>query len=85
MPITTYTYGDILAVPVSNVINKFSLGTKLVRITGGVRTNLAICKAILGSNFDNTGVFDLVKPMFVMELLSHVLDNACKEGVLYMK
>ena len=61
------------------------MGTKLVRITGGVRTNLAICKAILGSNFDNTGVFDLVKPMFVVDCLSHVLANACKAGVMGVK
>ena len=44
-----------------------------------------ICKEILESNFDNTGVFDLGKPMFVMECLAHVLANSCKLGVMDVK
>ena len=47
MPITTSTDGESLAGPVSNVINQFSLGSKLVGITSDGETNLAICKAIL--------------------------------------
>ena len=45
-------------------------------------TNLEICKEILESNFDNTGVFDLEKPMFVMECLDHVLAKSCNAGVM---
>ena len=59
IPITTSNNGDSLAVPVSNVINQFSLGSKLVGITSDGGTNLARCKAILESFFDNTGLFDL--------------------------
>ena len=73
MPITASTDGGILAVLVSNVINQFSLGLKLVGITSDGRTNLARCKAILESNFDKMGVFDLVKTMFVTECLANVL------------
>ena len=59
MPITTSTYGESLAVLVGNVINQFNLVSKLFGITNDGGTKLAICKAILESNFDNTGVFDL--------------------------
>ena len=31
------------------------------------------------------GVFDLEKPMFLMESISCVLDNACKAGLMYVK
>ena len=85
MPITTSTDVDSIAVPVSNVINQFSLGSKLVGITSDGGTNLARCKAILESNFDNTVVFDLGGSMFVMECLAHVLANACKTGVMDVK
>ena len=44
-----------------------------------------ICKAILEINFDNTGVFDLRKPTFVMECLAHVLANSCKAGIMDVK
>ena len=67
MPIKTSTDGDIIAVLVSNVINQFSLRSKLVVITSNGGTNLSIFKAILEINFDNTGVFDLGNPIFVME------------------
>ena len=46
---------------------------------------MATCKAILESTFDNTGVFDLENPMFVMECFAHVLANACKSGVMNVK
>ena len=59
MPITTSNDGEVLAVPVGNVTNKVNLGSKLVGITSDGRTILAICKAILESNFDNTGMIDL--------------------------
>ena len=59
MPITTSTDGESVAVPFGNVVNQFNLGSKLVSITSYFRTNLATYKAILESNFDNTGVFDL--------------------------
>ena len=39
-------------------------------------------QAILERKFDNTGVFDLGNTMFVMECLSHVLYNSCKELVM---
>ena len=39
-------------------------------------TNLKRCKEILESNFENTEVLDLGKPMFVMERLAYVLVNA---------
>ena len=67
MPVTPSTDGEIIEVPVGNLINQFNLGSKLFGITSDGRTNLATCKAILKSNFDNTGVFDLEKHMFVME------------------
>ena len=82
MPITKSTYGESISVLVSNLINHFSLGLKLVGITSNDGTNLARCKGILESNFYNTGVFELVKHMFMMECLSHVLYNTCKEGVM---
>ena len=49
---------------------------------GDVGTNLARYKAILESNFNNTGVFDLGKPMFVMDFPDHLLDNLCKAGII---
>ena len=67
MPITTSTDGKSLVGTVSNVINQFSLGLKPVGITSDGGTNLAIRNAILEITFDNTGVFDFGKPMFVME------------------
>ena len=82
MPITTSTDGDSLAVTVSNIINQFSMGSKLVVINSDGGTNLARFKSILESTFDNTGVFDLVKPMFVIYCLSLVLDNVCKAVVM---
>ena len=75
MLITTSTDGESLSVPVSNKIKQFSLWSKLVGITSDFRTYLVICKAILESNFDITGVFESVKPMFVIKCLSHVLDK----------
>ena len=66
MPITTSTGGDILAALVCDVINRFNLGSKLVGITSDGGTSLAICKAVLESNFNNMEVFDLEKPIFVM-------------------
>ena len=82
MPITTSTDGKSLEVTLDNVTNQFNLGSKLVGITSDGGTNLAICKAILESTSDNTGVFDLVNPMFMMKCLSHVLDNSCKSGLM---
>ena len=82
MPITTSTDDDIIAVPVDNVFNQFSLGSKLVGITSDGGTDLAICKVILESNFDNMGVFDLENPMLVMECLAHVLYDSFKEEVM---
>ena len=67
MPITTSTDGESLAVTVGNIINQFNLGLKIVGITSDDGTNLAACKAILEITFDNTGVFDLEKTIFVME------------------
>ena len=58
---------------------------KLVGINRDGGTNLARCKATLESNFDNTGVFDSVNPMFVMGCLAHFLYNACKAGLMDMK
>ena len=85
MPITTSTDGKSLEVTLDNVTNQFNLGSKLVGITSDGRTNLAICKAILESTFDITGVLDLGNPMFVMECLDYVLANACKAGVMDAK
>ena len=73
MNITTSTDSESVVVPLSSFISQFSLGKKLVVITSDVGTNLSICKAILESNFDNTGVFYFGKAMFVMECLPHVL------------
>ena len=56
MPITTSTYGEVLAVTVSSVINQFSLGEKVVGIGSDGVTNLVRCKTILEINFDNTVV-----------------------------
>ena len=83
--ITSSTDVESLAVLVSNVINQFNLVSRLFGITGDDRTNLAICKAILESNFDNTGVFELENPMFVMECFAHVLDNKCKAVLIDLK
>ena len=85
MPITTSTDGESIAVPVGNLINQFSLGSKLVSTASYGGTNLDRCKAILESTFDNTGVFDLVKPMFVVDCLSHFLANSCKAVLIYVK
>ena len=85
MPITTSIDEEIPEAPVNNVINQLNLGSKLVGKTSDGRSNLAMCKAILESNFDNMGVFDLKNIMFVMEFLSHVLANACKAEVIYVK
>ena len=46
MPITTSNDGDSIAVLVSNVINQFSLGSKIVGITSDGGTNLTRCKVI---------------------------------------
>ena len=81
MPIETSTDGNSIVVPVSNVMNQFSLGLKLVGITSDGGTNMSRCTAILEINVDNKGVFDLGKPMFVMECLYHVLSNSCKAVV----
>ena len=67
MPITTSTDSEIIEVPVGNIINIFNLGSKLVDITSDGGTNLVTRKSILEIIFNNTGVFDLEKPMFVME------------------
>ena len=56
MPITIFTGGDSLALPLSSVINQFSLVTNLVGITSNEGTNLERYKEILESNFDNRGV-----------------------------
>ena len=85
MRITASTDGDIILVLVGNIINQINLVPKIVAITSDGGTNLEICKAILESNFDRTGVFDLEKPMFVMDCLAYVLDDAFKEGVMDMK
>ena len=65
IPITTSTDGETLTVTVINVINQFSLGYKILGITSDGGTNLARCKAVLESTFDNMGFFDLGKPIFV--------------------
>ena len=70
---------------VSNVINHVNLGSKLVFISSDGGNNLARRRAILEITFDNTGVFHLGKPMFVMECLDHVLDNVRKAGVTDVK
>ena len=85
MPITTSTDGESFAVPVINLINQFSLVSKLVGITSYGVNNLARCKFILKSSFYNTGVFDLVKPMFVINCHAYVLSNACNVGLLDVK
>ena len=85
MLITTSTDGESIKFPVSNVINQLSLGSELVGITSYDGTNLAICKDTLESTFDNTGVFDLGKPMFVMECHARVLVNTFKERLMYVQ
>ena len=65
--ITPSTYGESFAGLLGNVINQFNLGSKLVGITSVEGTNLARCEAILQSNFDSTGLFDLVNPLFLMQ------------------
>ena len=82
MPITTSIDDESLSVPVCSVINQFSLGTKWVGTTNYGGTNLVICKEILESKFEKTGVFDLGKPMFVMEYLAYVRVNFRKAGVI---
>ena len=57
MSITISTDGESLSLTVSSVINQFGLGTKLFLITNDGETNLAICKEILVSSFDNAVVF----------------------------
>ena len=76
MPTTTSTDTVSISFPVSSVIKHFILGKKLVGLTSDGKTNLVIYKAILESNFDNTGVFDSGKPMFMMKCLAHVLANS---------
>ena len=71
--------------PKISVINQFSSGKTLVGITIYGGTNMAKCKNKLESNFDNMGVFYLGKLMVVMYCLSHVLENACKAGVMDLK
>ena len=85
IPITKSTYCESLAVPVSNVIKQFSLGSKVLGMNSDGGTNLARFMAILESNFDNIGVNDLVKPMFVMDFLAHVLFNSLKAVVTYVQ
>ena len=85
IPITKSTYSESLAVPVSNVIKQFSLGSKVLGMNSDGGTNLARFMAILESNFDNIGVNDLVKPMFVMDFLAHVLFNSLKAVVTYVQ
>ena len=80
--ITTSTDGESLTVPVSNVINQFSLGSNIVGIPSDGRTNLARFKAILENNLDNKGVFNLGNTVFVMECLDNVLSNVCRSGVM---
>ena len=71
--------------PVSTVTNQFSLGKQLVGTTIDGGTKLKRRKATLEGNFENTGVFELGKPMFVMYSLVHDLINACKAGVMDVK
>ena len=85
MPITTSNDDESLEVPIGNLNNLFNLGSKIVVITSDGETNLATCKSILENTFDNMGVFDLEKPMFVMNFLDHFLDNACKAVVMDVK
>ena len=85
MPIKTSTDGKSLTVPVGNVIKQFSLGSKVLGMNSDGGTNLARFMAILESNFDNIGVNDLVKPMFVMDFLAHVLFNSLKAVVTYVQ
>ena len=80
MLITKSIDGKSLIVPVNNVINQFSLGSKLFHITSDGGTNLARYRAIL-----EMGVFDLVKPMFLMQLISNLLSNSCKSVVIYLQ
>ena len=82
VPVTTSTDGESLVVPVVNLINQFSLSSKLVGINSDGRTNLAIFKAILESTFDNTVVFDLGEPMFMMEWLECSLANSHKKELM---
>ena len=85
MPITTSTDCESLVVLVGNLINQLNLGSKMVCISNDGRTNLARCRDILESTFENTGVFDSENPMYVMECLADVLANACKAGVMGVK
>ena len=57
----------------------FSLETKLVGITSNGGTNLTRCTKSLESDFDNTGMFKLSKPMFVMKCLYHVLEIPARQ------
>ena len=65
--LTSSTDGDSLEVLLSDVINQFSLGSKIVHIPSDGGPNLARCKAISESTFDNMGVFDLGIPLFVID------------------
>ena len=85
MSITISTNDESISLTVSSVINQFSLGTKLFVIPNNGWTNLAICKEIFVSSFDNKVVFDLRRNMFVVELLANVLANACKVVGMDMK
>ena len=85
-----YVYHNIHILLESCIDCKFSykpvqFGEKLFVIMRDVGTNLARCKEILDSNFENTGFFDLGKPMFVMERLAYVLVNAWRAGVMDVK
>ena len=79
------TDGESLAVPFDKVFNQFNLGSKLVGITSDGGPNLARWNAILDIIFDNKIVFDLKKPMFVMECLAHFFANACNSVLMDVK
>ena len=77
--------GNSLAVPVSGVINKFNFGKKKIFIISYGGTDLALWKVLRQYKYKNTNAFSPVKTMFIMECLDHIIEVACKAGVVLVK
>ena len=90
IPITTPTYNESLAVPVSSIMNQFSyepvqFGKLLVGITSDDGPTWRDANQFWKVTLTNTVDFDLGKSIFVMERISHVLANYCKAVVMDVK
>ena len=82
MPSTKGTDENKIYDSIIDIINKFNLEKKSFGFTCGGGVNLNKCSDIICYQLDRTAVFTPNKPLFEMECLTHVIDGACKAGVV---